>query len=222
MYESHCEISALSETSTLASSQRERFWASPRLLARMLDIVDYGLVLVADDGRVAFVNQIARSELGGSHPLQLHGDLLRARRPQDLQALHAALAGAWHKGLQRLLTLGGDSAGAVTVAVIPMSEPDLGAAAGAMLVFEKRVVCDELTTEAFARHHKLTAAELRVLKQLCTGIRPSEIASRQGVALSTVRTQIGCVREKTGAANIGELVRKVATLPPLVRLLRAA
>jgi len=35
-----------------------------------------------------------------------------------------------------------------------------------------------------------------------------------------VRTQIGSIRAKTGAASIAELVRQVAVLPPLVGALR--
>jgi len=42
------------------------------------------------------------------------------------------------------------------------------------------------------------------------------------VAVSTVRTQIGSIRAKTGAASISELVRQVAVLPPLVGALRGA
>ena len=40
------------------------------------------------------------------------------------------------------------------------------------------------------------------------------------VAVSTVRTQIGSIRIKTGASSIRELVRQVAVLPPLVGALR--
>jgi DNA-binding CsgD family transcriptional regulator len=59
-----------------------------------------------------------------------------------------------------------------------------------------------------------------VLEHLCGGVRPTEIAQRQGVAVSTVRTQIGSIRAKTGATSIRELVRQVAVLPPLVGALR--
>jgi DNA-binding CsgD family transcriptional regulator len=51
-------------------------------------------------------------------------------------------------------------------------------------------------------------------------VRPTLIAQTQGVAVSTVRTQIGSIRAKTGAASISALVRQVAVLPPLVGALR--
>jgi ribosomal protein S19 len=42
------------------------------------------------------------------------------------------------------------------------------------------------------------------------------------VALSTIRSQLGAIRAKTGAASIRTLVRQVAVLPPLVGALRGA
>jgi hypothetical protein len=42
------------------------------------------------------------------------------------------------------------------------------------------------------------------------------------VGLSTIRTQIGSIRLKTGASSIRALVRQVALLPPLVSALQAA
>jgi len=53
-------------------------------------------------------------------------------------------------------------------------------------------------------------------------VRPAEIASRAGVKIATVRTQIGTARAKTGARSIRELVSMVAVLPPLVGALRSA
>jgi hypothetical protein len=41
-----------------------------------------------------------------------------------------------------------------------------------------------------------------------------------GVAFSTVRTQIGNIRQKTGAPSIRALVQQVAVLPPLMGVLR--
>jgi DNA-binding CsgD family transcriptional regulator len=89
-------------------------------------------------------------------------------------------------------------------------------------LFGKRRVCEQLSVHGFARAHGLTAAETRVLEALCNGAKPNEIADRQGVLISTVRTQIGSIRAKTGAQSIPDLVRQVAVLPPLVGTLRAA
>lgn len=198
-------------------------------LTRMLDEIDYGMLLVSADAQVLYVNHAARHELDGNHPLQLLGHSLRAHRSQDMEPLYDALAAA-QRGLRRLLTLG-EGAARVSVSVVPLpsadAEPGRDAGAGnggfgqtTLLVLGKRQMCAQLSVQGFARSVSLTPTESRVLELLCGGVRPTDIATRQGVAVSTVRTQIGSIRGKTGAASIRELVRQVALLPPLVGALR--
>ena len=92
----------------------------------------------------------------------------------------------------------------------PAAEPST------LLVFGRKQVCEPLSIEFFARQHGLTPAETAVLIGLARGLRPAQIASEGEVTLSTVRTQITSVRAKTGATSIGELVRIVMVLPPIV------
>ncbi len=193
---------------------------APNWFARMLDEIDYGMLLVAGDGTVLHANHVARAELDAEHPLQLLGAEVRVRCPQDLAPLHEALRAARERGLRRLLGLG-QGAQRMSVAVVPL------AAAGAedgmtLLVFGKRRVCESLSSHWFAREHGLTPAEARVLAALCDGRTPRQIATAQGVAICTVRSQIGALRAKTGATDLRSLVRQVAVLPPLVGALRAA
>ena len=190
-----------------------------RALARMLDVVDYGMLLVAEGGCVVFANQVARAEMDHEHPLQLLGHDLRARCPRDVVSLHTALAGALHRGVQILLTLGGAPDKCIHAAVVPLADAGEPAAA---IVFGKRRVCEDLSSDAYARQHGLTLAEARVLRYLCAGDRPQDIAFGLGVKLSTVRTQIGSIRAKTGARDIGAIVQRVARLPPLPCVTRRA
>jgi len=196
--------------------------ASVHVLASMLDVVDYGLLLVSAHHSVSFANRAARLDLDECHPLRLSDRSLTARHRQDSGPLRDALDSALCKGLQRLLTLGRNSGHAVSITVLPIEDAGFGAPAQAVVVMGKRAVCGELSAEAFARQHGLTPAELRVLKQLYAGHPAAEIAMMQGVALTTVRTQISSVRDKTGSPSIGALVRAVARLPPLVSRLSAA
>jgi DNA-binding CsgD family transcriptional regulator len=193
---------------------------SARAMARMLDVVDYGMLLLLDDARVAYANAVARDELAGDHPLRLQDGLLVATQPADATALRGALHAAARRCAQSLLTLGGPSGPRVSVSVVPMGEP--GELPATLLVLGKRQACEMLSREAFARHHGLTMAEARVLDRLCDGERPSAIAERLGVKLTTVRTQIGSIRAKTGARDIGQIVQLVSRLPPLPCLMRRA
>jgi DNA-binding CsgD family transcriptional regulator len=192
-------------------------------LTRMLDEIDYGMLLVSADAQVLYVNDAARHEMDAAHPLQLMGHALRAHHPQDMGPLIDAL-NASQRGLRRLLTLGdGEHRVSVSVVPLPCTEGESASAAGqtTLLVLGKRQLCAQRAVQGFARSMALTPTETRVLELLCRGVRPTEIATRQGVAVSTVRTQIGSIRGKTGAGSIRELVRQVALLPPLVGALRA-
>ncbi len=191
-----------------------------RCLALTLDEIDYGVLLLADDGQVLHANHMARSELDAGHPLQLLGRELRARHPHDVLRLHEALAGA-QRGLRKLLTLG-EAAHGVSVAVIPLPRAAQDDSHPTLVVLGKRHVCGRLAVQWFARDHALTPAESRVLEALCDGREPREIADGFHVGLSTVRTQIGSIRAKTGADSIRELVRQVSVLPPMVGTLRMA
>ena len=192
-----------------------------RLMAMMLDEVDYGLLLLGEGHRVMHVNHAARAALAGpAHPLLLAGQELRARLAKDALVLHQALHAAAHRGLRRLLTLGegGRRAG---VAIVPLgTDPSPGLPA-TLLVLGRREVCGGLSVHGFAREHRLSPSESQVLAALCEGCSPHAIADRHGVKIATVRTQIANIRAKTGADSIRDLVQQVAVLPPLVGTLRS-
>ena len=188
-------------------------------LSAMLDEVDYPMLLVNGDSLLLHANQVARAEMDDAHPLQLLGDELRVLHTKDVVPLREALQAAQQRGLRRLLTLGEDKP-PVTVAVVPMPALAGSAQRAVLLVLGKRQVCERLSAQWFAREHNLTPAETQVLDALCSGLGPQQVAAQQGVAISTVRSQIGSIRAKTGAQSIRELVRQVAVLPPLLNALR--
>jgi DNA-binding CsgD family transcriptional regulator len=195
--------------------RRNASLAGWRWLSAALDEIDYGIVLIGADGRVQHANQVALAELDAQHPLLLSFGELRARRGADAQALLGALHDAQRRGLRRLLTLG-EGAQQVSASVVPLAAPG-----GTLVILGKRQVSAELAVQGFARLHGLTGGEARVLAALCGGLRPAEVASAHGVALSTVRSQIGSIRLKTGAASIRDLLAQVARLPPLMGRLRS-
>jgi DNA-binding CsgD family transcriptional regulator len=186
--------------------------------AAMLDHVDYGMLLVRNDGSLIHMNCVARDALNDEHALFADHQRIAARRADDAQRLADALAGA-ARGLRRLLTLGGPACSG-SVAVIPLPATDGAAESVTLLVLGKRRVCEDLSVQMFARTHDLTPGEVDVLAALCSGDKPSAIAHRRGVALSTVRSQVANIRLKTRAGSVAALVRQVWALPPIVPALR--
>lgn len=191
-------------------------------LAAALNEIDYGVLLLDEDARLLHANRVAGNELDESHPLQLLGRELRARDPEDVAPLGDALRQATRRGLRRLLTLGQKQRRPVGVSVVPL--PALGSdeRSATLVILGRRQVGAELAVESFARIHGLTGGETRVLLALSHGDQPAEVARAHGVAISTVRTQIGAIRQKTGAPSIRALLRQVAALPPLMGVLLSA
>lgn len=195
-------------------------------LALMLDQIDYGVMLVDDAQRLLHANRAARTHLAQQPGLRVTDGALVADDPRDQQSLRLAIQAASACGLRRMLTIGGETHGLV-VAIVPMprtgddeeeGEGGAGAAAtsgGVLVMMSRRAICSELSAQGFARDHGLSSAEVHVLMGLCLGHPPAEIATRQGVALSTVRTQIANIRLKTHSASIRDLVQRVAQLPPM-------
>ena len=189
--------------------------ASHDRFAFLLDQIDYGLLLVAEDQVVRYANRAARDALASEHPLAIRHGGLRALRPDDAAALSKALS-ASAKGLRSLLLLGGSDRCA-SVAVVPMQSSEAAGGRESLILFGKRSVWSDLAAQWFARLNGLTYAEEQVLNLLCVGSQPTEAARKLGVAVSTVRSHISSIRSKTGAGSIGAVLRKVAVLPPLVR-----
>ncbi|HEY4956402.1 MAG TPA: helix-turn-helix transcriptional regulator [Caldimonas sp.] len=187
-------------------------------LAAALDELDYGIVLLSDALRIIHINEAAQTELDDDHPLQMVGNELHARLARDVAPLHEALAAAATRRLRRLLTVG-EASHRMSASIVPLDAANAGPRA-VLVVLGKRELCESLSIQGFARGCGLTHAETRVLAALCSGVPPTEVAKQQGVAVSTVRSQIGSLRQKTGAASIRALVRQLAVLPPMKEVLR--
>ena len=187
-------------------------------LGAALDELDYAILVALDSLHVVHLNEAARHECDDAHPLQLIGSRLKTRLPHDIAPLQRAVTAAARRGLRQLLALG-DERCRVTASIVPLRSAD-PASAAVLIVLGKRAVCESLSLEGFARGHRLTLAETRVLAALCEGDQPIDVAERLHVAVSTVRTQIASIRAKTGAPSVQSLVRQLAVLPPLKGILR--
>jgi DNA-binding CsgD family transcriptional regulator len=205
--------------------------AGVRLLAQVLDEIDYGVLLLAQGQWVVFANRAVCQlcELP-QFPCHLTSNRrLKLANELEQEVLDRALLMAATQARRSLVrvTYGNRS---LLLATVPLAagRPDAAAAGqfpridtrpgvgDVLILFSRRQTCETLSVEFFARASGLTHAETAVLSALCRGAQPSQIASAAGVAVSTVRTQVSSIRQKTGAGSIAELVRQVAVLPPIV------
>lgn len=210
------------------------------LLRATINQVDYGLVaLDADTGTLLFANAAGRAALQADPSgapscdsgLRLAHDRVIASRASQSAQLTSVLQRT-KSGLRGLLCLGqGPQPFSVAVVPLPVAPnvngvtPATGASSAtapshsALLVFAKQQLCDDSTVTLFARERGLTSAEGQVLAQVCKGLRPTQIANRHGVQISTVRTQLRSIRLKTCSDTIRDLVHLVSVLPPMARQL---
>jgi DNA-binding CsgD family transcriptional regulator len=193
---------------------------APRCAAGVLDELDYPMFVVDDAAALSWCNRSARHLLARAEWLALDaGGRLRLPQPERDREFATACAKACAQGLRRWLVCrhGEDER---SLAVLPLSDNEAGGQALVML--DRPSLCARLALERFAQAHGLTATEAEVLEALAAGAEPTQIAARHGVAISTVRTQIGGLREKTGARSIRQLIARLATLPPMVGVLASA
>lgn len=202
--------------------------ASPMLWQQVLDEIDHGLMLVTETGALCFANRQALRTCAAMGCMDFSAGLLQAVDPCNRPALRKALdlACRGHRAMLRLR----HGQHSISVAAVPlMNEPPIpvppdslqttAAPRMAMLQLSRPQACQTLSLEFFAREHRVTLAECNVLRGLCEGLTPAVIAQRSGVALSTVRTQISSMRQKVGAPTIGDLVRRISLLPPIMGLM---
>ncbi len=202
---------------SVPQERRRAVSLSTHWLNLVLEELDYGVLLVSGTGQLLYTNHAARRALVASFPLQVQGGQLRTRLETDSAPLFEALGKAEHEGRRCLLRLG-EGTERVNVVVVPLNRNVEQAAV--LLVLERRQLCADLAAQWFALRYGLTPTETEVLKLLSEGARPNKVAEQQGVAISTVRTQIQSIRAKSGAQSIGELMRQLAVLPPLMSALR--
>ncbi|MBV8123988.1 MAG: helix-turn-helix transcriptional regulator [Burkholderiaceae bacterium] len=190
---------------------------SAHWLSLILEELDYGVLLVNSFGTLMHSNLAARRTMDEQYPVQIHDGMLRPVHEADQVPFFEALQRAETEGRRCLLRLG-EGTHRRNVVVVPLNNQVNQAAV--LLVLERRQLCADLAAQWFALRYGLTPTETEVLKSLSDGARPAEVAKLQGVAISTVRTQIQSIRSKSGAQSIGELMRQLAVLPPLMSALR--
>jgi DNA-binding CsgD family transcriptional regulator len=61
-------------------------------------------------------------------------------------------------------------------------------------------------TDAMRRRFRFTRTQVRLAEMLCDGVRPTHAAEMLGVKISTVRTHVGQMYEKTGTHSQAQLV----------------
>lgn len=201
-----------------------------RITEGALDQLRSSVVVVDQSGKVEYANRAASELLAEEDGLAIREGKLSCANPEATLSLRSHLQDSLEHAAGNRPTAGG---------VVPMARPSgrrtLGALvtpissrardglgfggveASAALVVVSDPSWDEETSEPVLRElFHLTSAEARVTWALARGLSVEEIAEQANVAISTVRSQLKQILDKTGTRRQAELVSLVLrSLAPL-------
>jgi len=191
----------------------------PGMLVRVLDEIDHGLLLLDLTGRILHANYPARRELAAASAIRDVEGMLCAADIVCQSRIRQALRDAERDGRGIVELEQGPRA--LSLAFIPLAAVHGDGTIDTVLVMcSRRAGCETLTMQMFARARRLTRAEQNVLARLCAGHGAEEIACLEGICMSTVRTHMKNLRQKTGSNSIHEVVRHLSSMPQIVSALR--
>ena len=207
--------------SIVAQSTRQRFETmEPRLdpLLRVIDEIDYGILVISAQSEILQVNHLARHELLTGHLMASVNNRLTGRSTVLCEQIEQGLEHAC-RGQRKLVFLDGGR-GDMPVVFIPLIHPVETDSPTVLVLLTRQSACDNLAVRMYARAQRLSPSEESVMIGLCRGLEVSDIARENGVAQSTVRSQVKSLREKTGCSSIRRLIHRLHSLPPVVPALR--
>lgn len=182
-----------------------------QLPQQVVDQIDCGLLVCDAQGRMLHANRAALRELDSAQILKLQDGVLCCGGPSGAE-LSGAIRAAAARGLRRLVNL--QDSPPLMLVVMPL-DPRPGSDPLVLVMIGRRNLCTPLGLELLAVQHRLTWAEQRVLRAIVGGVAVRDIATDNGVAVSTVRTQVQSIRDKLGVSNIDALLLIAARIPPV-------
>jgi|GEM_PF-2093827 len=190
-------------------------------LLQLIGTMRMGAVLVARDGRVAYLNEAGKEALGAQLGLAMRGDLVVAVAPDARRKLNVALGNACRAPFVDgavLLTATNGSGITKPMRVLSMERiaglprrTDEGLALLCIGSARQRAPEATMLSQLFG----LTAAESGLMAAIAGGERLHQHAARRGVSLATVRAQLRNVFVKTGAATQADLTFIAWSIPGL-------
>ena len=179
------------------------------------------IILVNEQSRVIHCNRAAQELLAAADPIRSVGGSLTARAADAANALDAALGAALNGARDEpetahvVFTPFADGRAAFAHVLPIRSGTARGylepRAAAAIFVTPANQAAG-LPFQAWAAAFGLTAAEARVLELLSQGMSITEVASELQVAVTTARTHLARLMQKTGTRRLADVVQLATQL----------
>ncbi len=196
----------------------------PTSSSEMLNRLPHAVLLVDAGAGVIFANEAATKILSAGRGLSLGRDGLQAETSEDTRRLRQTIADCAEPaseldGAGGRLRLSRRDRGPLTILVIPhrtqVTWIDILRPAAILFITEAEQAA-VLRSERFSRDFGLTRAEAVFASEISKGDGLQAAASRLGVSLTTVRTHLAHVFDKTGTRRQAELVRLMLQGEPAI------
>ena len=183
------------------------------MLSTTLELLAVGIVLTDETARIAHANHAGLRYLDDAKALRRDGDRLSARDPKAALELRQAIADAASGSTIDIPRSGiAVPIGDLAAWVLPLDgglRREFAATFAAKAVVFIRELGDTqpFPAELFVRRYAITPAECRLLVLLTQGMTITDAAETLGIALSTAKTHLAHIFDKTGTQRQAELVR---------------
>ena len=183
--------------------------------------------VVNSTGRVRFVNAAGRAMIAARDGLCIVNGQLEALSINETAALSQLIHGAALARRQGYSTSGGSlsvtrkgNSPAFNLVVAPLSPSRSGTdwpiEDAALVVASRQKPASARAAIMLQKQFNLTPAEIRLIQLVGEGIDPMQMAERLSVSITTIRTHLQRLFDKTGTRRQAELVRLVLTHPALI------
>ena len=181
------------------------------LIARALDWLSCGVVIVDEKVRPIFANRAALALIDkGRFPLSRKATV---HRPDPIEGIRQAIA-ALHGAYATVSCRVGDPPLICTVASLPRSSAKRR---GRAILFVTDPEQTRTTRLADVAGLGLTRAEAAFAVEFANGSSLQTCADRLGISVTTAKTHLRRIFEKTGACRQAELMRLILTSTPALR-----
>jgi DNA-binding CsgD family transcriptional regulator len=170
----------------------------------LLERLEHPIFVIDADGAVLEANPAATRRIERREGLWLDaGGRLSVRQCGRWVPLSR-----WHgevvAGRELTLTMEVENGAPMQITMRAMTGGDAAGTPCWVMATIERVV--QTRTDAMRRRFRFTRTQARLAEMLCEGMRPTHAAEALGVKISTVRTHVGQMYEKTGTHSQAQLV----------------
>lgn len=197
------------------------------MLEKTLDGLVAGVFLTARDGRVVYMNAVAERQVKTGNSIRVVNNRIVLVDPAARVALSKAVEDAARDDADmdmkdHSIAIPDADVGGYVASLLPIERGQRSGilapfAASVAMFTQDPVQAPLMPGEAFARLHRLTGGELRVLLALAQGLSGLEAAAMLGIGEPTVRTHLQRIFSKTGTSGQAGLLSLFRNSTPPMR-----